>query len=148
MKTKSLEDITISKLVEIAGVSRNSFYRNYQSVEDILRQYLIAGTSKWWDAFILVPERYPNVIREMFQHFLDMREDIELIYKANRSYLLMEHIVNCGQLSLTGELSNAYQTAFMSGGLWGIINEWVKRGMKETPLEMEMIFQNQRQQND
>ncbi len=36
--------------------------------------------------------------------------------------------------------ANAYQTAFMSGGLWGLTNEWVLRDMKETPEEMEALF--------
>ena len=41
MKSKDFNDITVSMLVKTAGVSRNSFYRNYQSMEDIIRQYLI-----------------------------------------------------------------------------------------------------------
>lgn len=37
---KPIEDISISELVETAGVGRASFYRNYERKEDILKAYL------------------------------------------------------------------------------------------------------------
>lgn len=144
IKTKNYNDITISELVKTAGVSRNSFYRNYQSIEDILRQYLIEQTTIWWNNYI--SHLHPNIIEEIFQHFLNMKEEIQLLYKANLSYLLMEHIIMCGKQSITGEISNTYQTAFMSGGLCGLTNEWILRGMKETPKEMQTLFLHQNQQ--
>lgn len=143
MRTTDIKEITVSALVRTAGVSRNSFYRNYQSLEDILRQYLAEQTSRWWEEFIAHP--HPNIIEEIFRHFSDMREVIGLLYKSGLSYLLMEHIILCGKQGLTGELSNAYQTAYMSGGLWGLTNEWVLRGMKESPEEMQALFFRQGQ---
>ena len=145
MKSNDYQDITVTALVAAAGVSRNSFYRNYRSIEDILRQYLIEQTSKWWAEYLA--HLHPNVIEETFQHFLNMREEILLLYKAGLSHLLMEHIALCGKQSLTGEISNAYQTAFMSGGLWGLTNEWILREMKETPREMQALFLTQGQPN-
>ena len=143
MKKKDYRAISVSELVKTAGVSRNSFYRNYQSFDEILRQYLMGKTTAWWSEFIACPDRYPHIINEMFRHFLDMQEEIVLLYKAGLSHLFMEHIILCGKESLTGEIQNAYQTAFMSGGLCGVTNEWILRGMKETPDEMERIFLNQ-----
>lgn len=146
MKTKDFHDITVSALVKTAGVSRNSFYRNYSSMEDILRQYLAEQTKLWWDSYL--SHLHPNIIEEIFLHLLDMQEVITLLYESGMSYLLMEHIVRCGRESLTGELSNAYQTAYMSGGLCGLVNEWILRGMKETPREMQELFLAQTQQKD
>lgn len=82
----------------------------------------------------------PHVISEMFFHFLSIKEEIDLLYHAGLSHLLMEHIILCGKLSKTGEIKNAYQIAFMSGGLCGLVNEWVLRGMKDEPEKMEQIF--------
>lgn len=36
MQKKSLSDITVTELVKGAGVARASFYRNYDSKEDVL----------------------------------------------------------------------------------------------------------------
>lgn len=146
MKSENYQDITVSALVKTAGVSRNSFYRNYQSIEDILRQYLEEQTSRWWNKYIANPT--PDIIAETFQHFLSMQEEILLLYKAGLSHLLMEHIVICGKKSLTGEVSSVYQTAFMSGGLCGLTNQWILRGMKETPAEMQALFLIQVQQKN
>lgn len=147
MKKKRYEDISISELVNTAGVSRNSFYRNFGSLDEILRQYLIERTASWWSDFIADPDRYIHVIAEMFQHFADMKDEMNLMYSAGLSHLLMEHIIRCGKQSLTGETHNAYRTAFMSGGLFGLTNEWILRGMKETPADMEMLFLRQAQQD-
>lgn len=76
-----------------------------------------------------------------------MKEEINLIYGAGLSWLLMEHIFLCGRQSLTGEVCSDYRTAFMSGGLWGLTNEWVLRDMKETPDEMEKLFTDQAKEN-
>lgn len=109
MKRKPYNKITVTDLVQEAGVSRNSFYRNYQSTEEIIRQFWEEKTSKWWSEFIAYPDRYPHVISEMFYHFLDMKEEIDLLYRAGLSHLLMEHIVLCGRQSLTGELKGQLQ---------------------------------------
>lgn len=142
MRRKPYDKITVTDLVREAGVSRNSFYRNYQSIEEIIRQFLEERTSKWWNELIADPGRYPHVISEMFGHLLGMKEEIDLLYRAGLSHLLMEHIVLCGKQSLTGELKNTYQTAFLSGALCGLVNEWILRGMKESPEEMERLFSN------
>ena len=143
MKRKPYHEITVTDIVREAGVSRNSFYRNYQSIQEIITQFLEQKTSEWWNEFITCPDRHPHVISEMFCHFLNMKEEIDILYHAGLSYLLMEHIIRCGKLSQTGEIKNTYQTAFMSGGLCGIVNEWIVQGMKESPEKMEQIFSKQ-----
>ena len=138
MKNTDYNEITVSALVRAAGVSRNSFYRNFQSIEDILRQRLIDQTEQWLDGYMV--HLHPNVLEEIFRNLLAMQEEILLLYHAGLSHLLMEHFVLCGKQSLTEELSDVYQTAFISGGTWGLINEWILRGMKETPEDMQALF--------
>lgn len=36
LKDKNIADISVSKLCQVAGVSRTAFYRNYRSVEEVL----------------------------------------------------------------------------------------------------------------
>lgn len=97
-------------------------------------------TSEWWSRFIVCPDHYPHVISEMFHHFLDMKEEIDLLYHAGLSYLLMNHIIQCGKQSHKGEMRDTYQTVFVSGELCGLVNEWILRGMKDEPEKMEQIF--------
>ena len=38
LKKKSINDITITELVKVAGVSRNAYYRNYDSKDEIVSE--------------------------------------------------------------------------------------------------------------
>ena len=40
LNEKSSERISVSEVVKLAGLSRMSFYRYYQTKDDILRQYI------------------------------------------------------------------------------------------------------------
>ena len=51
MEQKPLAQINISELCEKAGVSRVSFYRNFDSMEQILLQHFIRCTDDWWADF-------------------------------------------------------------------------------------------------
>ena len=48
---KNYSDINISEIVKKAQVSRNSFYRNYNTKEDILNEYLDSLLFQWKDAY-------------------------------------------------------------------------------------------------
>lgn len=53
LEKKELKQISVSELVQKAGVSRNAFYRNYKSKEEILEAYYERTSSnlkkKWHD---------------------------------------------------------------------------------------------------
>ena len=47
IKTKEFHDISISELVNKAGVGRASFYRKYTSKEDVVSQYIFEKLEQW-----------------------------------------------------------------------------------------------------
>ena len=47
---RPFEEISITELVQRAGVSRNSFYRNFRDKEDVLRRYIEGETEEWMTA--------------------------------------------------------------------------------------------------
>ena len=143
MKRKPYNKITVTDLVQEAGVSRNSFYRNYQSTEEIIRQFLEEGTSKWWSEFIAYPDRYPHVIAEMFRHFLDMREEIDLLYPCRTFSSAHGAYCSMRQAKFDGRIEE-----HISNGLYvrrtlrlGKTNGYCG-GMEESPEEMEQMFSN------
>ena len=132
MKRKPYNKITVTDLVHEAGVSRNSFYRNYQSTEEIIRQFLEERTSKWWNGFIIYPARYPHVISEMFHHFLDMKEEINLLYHAGLSHLLMEHTdINSDKVVLRRRDTLHNETLYTANGYVTAWFMWHLQGDKE-----------------
>ena len=56
MRAKPLAEISVSELCDKAGVSRVSFYRNFDSMDDILVRHLTRSTDAWWAKFSLSSE--------------------------------------------------------------------------------------------
>ena len=56
MEKKPFNEINVSELCEKAGVARASFYRNYDSMQEILTNYLSSVTDEWWEEFVKYPE--------------------------------------------------------------------------------------------
>ena len=40
LKEKPIQEISISEIVDTAGVGRTSFYRNYETKEDVVKKYI------------------------------------------------------------------------------------------------------------
>lgn len=57
MEKKDLQQISISELVRKAGVSRNAFYRNYKSKEEILEHAYARKSQIWADKWQHLQER-------------------------------------------------------------------------------------------
>ncbi len=139
-----LSDISVSSLCDTAGVGRASFYRNFETKEDILRLHLNHLFSEWTDV-CGQSETMPlsTLIQSIFSHFEKHRDFYELLNRRNLIFLLKDVIIGlCGPKP---EHSNAeaYAKAFVAYTLYGWIEVWFQRGMKESAKEMAKLFQMQ-----
>lgn len=136
-------DISISQLCSLAEVGRASFYRNFESKEDILRAYIDQRFREWIELDQIGDGRpLHKWIAAMFGHFEAHREFYTLLNKRNLIYLLKDVIIGlCGpKTEQTAE--EAYASAFAAYTLYGWIEVWFQRGMQESAQEMEQMFQN------
>lgn len=135
MEQKPLADINVSELCQRAGVSRVSFYRNYDSMQDILIQYLKQITDEWWTGFSQKGEQefYQSFWSELLEQYRQNEKLIKLLYKNNASYVLKEHIFTCCDSSNASDEQDAYARAALAGAIYGLVDEWIGRGMKEFP---------------
>ncbi len=139
LEEKPLAEISISQLCEKAGVGRTSFYRNFQEKEDILRSYI----KKLFDDWAQGAEQNPpldRLIFILFSHFEAHRDFYTLLSKQGLVPLLKDVILsNCGfQPEL--EAKAAYASAFAAYSLYGWVEVWFLRGMKESAAEMAALF--------
>ena len=142
MSKREFNDITISELSKKAGVSRLSFYRNYNSKEDIIINYLDTKANLWWEKQI--KDRSSDVILGMFNHFYSEKYKLSIIYKSGLSHLLYQNILNCSGPNSNLPNNEAYTNGWISGGIFGFLDEWIKRGFKESPKELAIIFKNRK----
>lgn len=95
MDKKPFSEITITELINCAGVARSTYYRNYNSKEDIIRAFLK-------DIFQSFREEYPAVSikdrlsDDYFEHVAKYvfryRNSLSTIHKAGLSSLYLESL--------------------------------------------------------
>ena len=141
LKKKSLSEISISELTDKAGIGRVSFYRNYQSKEDILKEESNRLIKEWGKLYESNPESAPETLfPSLFDFYRDHREFYTTLYNAGMSSIMMETIV--GTIQITPEMNNleAYIKSFWAYGIYGWLLEWIKRGMPESGKELSFLF--------
>ena len=141
LKKKSLTEISISELTDKAGIGRVSFYRNYQSKEDILKEESNRLIKEWGKLYESNTESAPETLfPSLFDFYRDHREFYTTLYNAGMSSIMMETIV--GTIQITPDMKNleAYIKSFWAYGIYGWLLEWIKRGMPESGKELSFLF--------
>lgn len=138
MENCSFEEITITDIVKVAAVSRASYYRNFTSKEDVIKKHLVRLIKEWGTEF--ENSENPNIVVSLFGHYKKYSELYILLYRSGLSYLVLDTIKSvCGPQPAQDDLP-AYLSAWFAGGLFGWIDEWIKRGMKQDPEEMAKLL--------
>ncbi|CQR25210.1 transcriptional regulator [Streptococcus varani] len=76
MEKKELPQISISELVKKAGVSRNAFYRNYKSKEEILELAYERASQQWMDKWKeLQSKMHKTGVPQTFSDFLQQQKE-------------------------------------------------------------------------
>lgn len=149
MKNKELSEISISEIVKVAGVGRSSFYRNFDSKEQLLCSYII---DLYHDYFLEknVPLQMADAgqveafLLPRFNFIKEHRDIFKALHKNGMLYYLFERLEDelilllCGQT----EETSSYYRAMFSGSCAGIIRHWIERDFAESIEEMVRLFAN------
>ena len=138
MREQTFQSITITSLIQKAGVGRMSFYRNFGNKEEILRQYLNQLIIAWGKE--AEKDTSGNFEEVLFRHYYQHKELFSLLYRDGLSYLILQNIKHvCGPKEGQTNVA-AYASAWLAYGLYGWIDDWFHRGMPETPSEMGQLW--------
>lgn len=144
LKDKPIGDISISELCDLAVIGRASFYRNFESKEDILRRYINEIFKEWTDDAGKKENRpLSELLGLLFGHFEKHRDFYSLLNERNLIYLLKDAIIGlCGPKPEHGKVE-AYARAYVAYALYGWIELWFQRGMLESAEEIVGMFKEQ-----
>ena len=138
---RPIEDITVRDLTNRAGVGRVSFYRHFESKEDILRQESDRLIKEWGAAFEQSPGAGLDTLFPNLFNFLQKNQSFyQALYQAGLSSILMDTIVGTIQHEAEETNAEAYFKSFLAYGIFGWVNEWIRRGMQESGDEMDAQF--------
>lgn len=140
MQEKDFNSITVTMIVRRSEVGRASFYRNFESKEDVIRKYMAGLLKEWgreYEALGKSEELNPSLLRHFYKH----RDFYLLLYKCGLSHYILDAIR--GAMDFTGKSdAEIYFLNWFAGGLYGVVVEWMRRGMKETTKELENMIKH------
>ena len=137
MAEKHIDNITVTELVGRAQVARVSFYRNYSSMDDVLRQDAQRVTEEWLE-FVRsrVDENDTRAcLKALLQHVLDEREITDLLLKSDRIDILRAEFDRAFGVGCEDRRESA-RRAFISGGLYNLCYRWMLSNYDSDPDTM------------
>lgn len=137
LKTQSLDSISVSDLVKEAGVGRVSFYRNYESKNDVLIQEENRLFQIWKNKLDTGSDEEKADFGRSLLNFYRENSDFYLtIYNAGFHEIIMTKIIETVEISESEPNSVAYLKSSIAYMIYGYVSEWMKRGMIESGDEL------------
>ncbi len=144
LSKEKISEISISEIVSYAKVGRATFYRYFNSIEDLLIQYEEMLEKEFED-------KNPNIknsnIREVLysisKHFLDNKKFYMTIYYQNLSndiFKILEKNIN-SKITKSSTFEK-YGIKFILYGIYGFITVWIEDDMKLSPEELVNNLEN------
>lgn len=152
MRTENYQEITIQEITDHAGLSRRTFYRNFESKDDILkgRFYRIwadyeAHLRQTEDISLqYVAFAFFSVMQQHY-NFLDLmnRQNLLPLFLAEVDELLPAIFsdVKGSRLHLSAE-SIQYALAFSTGGFLRLLVKWLDSNALKSPQEMSALVKD------
>lgn len=146
LEKKELAKISISELVQKAGVSRNAFYRNYHSKEQMLEgmfeqvvrrmfkeldQYQAKkGGQQAWLTLFQEAKKEARLLKLAFKYNFD-----KMLTSAVSEFLARDKADGAKKNSST----DSYANSFWSSAIVSMILKWVADGMKVSEEKMASL---------
>lgn len=150
MVEKNFNNISITEICDKADLSRRTFYRLYESKEDILKRYADSLCQQYFELFKEEEDlSLSNVANIFFSFWKDYRCFLLILYKQNLIYILLfqfnrllpEVYVNYKShlLQVKDKTSIKYVAFYNAGGFWNLLIKWIEDGCVKTPEDMSRI---------
>ena len=144
MSEKSYMDITVVDIVNCAGVARASFYRNFNSINDVIDTIADEMSEELIEDISPILHHYDErKWREfLFNHFYRIERRQKQMKKIRFENISVIFTRTEDRIQQSESLFNedTIQDKYLVVGEMGLINsvtkKWVDTGMKETPEEM------------
>ncbi|HEX3076015.1 MAG TPA: TetR/AcrR family transcriptional regulator [Lachnospiraceae bacterium] len=153
IKEKEYKDITITEVCTRAQISRRTFYRNFETMDDVL----VFFTRTIIDEFKIEMKKHAdenlNKMLVSYFTFWNTQSDLlnQFIQKGLSTIIFIEYIKGMDEIfflnncSVFADKSNEspFLQAFLAGGLWSLLNYYVSHNCEATPQELADILLQQ-----
>lgn len=144
-ETKPYEKITVTELAQRAGVSRMAFYRNYESIDEIVAEHVralyLAYTVKLeCEGSTLMVDYAVSFFTYIAANERFMRKALDAgfgwaLLEIIEDYVSSERALRIIDVDMS-RFKDVHLRHFAAGGYLNVLKEWLKGGMAETPQEI------------
>lgn len=142
MREKPFDKISINEMAKEAGVNRSTWFRNYTSKSEALTFKFVQLWNRWSDEHaIAVRSRFTlDNAKDFFQFNYEIKHILQVVYSADMQSAIYDAFYQIMMPQYGANARECYEARFYSYGLFGLLDEWVWRGFKESVEEMVQIF--------
>ncbi len=140
MRDKEFHNITIEEITARAGVNRSTYYRHFNSKEDIILYFLDKIMGEYLDWSRQQKLDFKTYLTRMFEHSLRYKEQMLTIYQSGLSILFLKILEKYfhSQVDESKPLSDQYKVSFYIGGIFKHFLLWFSRDMQDEPEVMTL----------
>ena len=131
--------ISVTLICEKAGVSRNAYYRNFNSTDEIIIYCLISKWAKYCELNPVPPNDGEVLKLRLIQYFYSEKEFIRAIKKHNKIYLI-EDLFRKVIVPAEAVGRTKYILYVLAYSVYGMIRAMIDQDFSETPEQIGMMF--------
>ena len=134
LRDKEYKDISITEICKKAGVTRMSFYRNFESKEDILLKKVRNVT----DSFVkesgisYKSDTISSYFVKLFTHMQQQKDLCAALNKAGLIYMVKDEFDRVFLNAYKNEYDE-YKSIFLAGGIYNVFLFWLINGCRDDP---------------
>ena len=136
---QSEKSISVTLICKKAGASRNAYYRNYGSTDEIIIYCLVSKWAKYCEVHPVPPENGEVLRQRLIQFFYSEKEFVRAIKKHDKIYLIEDLfrkvIVPADAVGIT-----KYILYMLAYSVYGMIRTMIDQDFSETPEQIEIMF--------
>ena len=133
------KSISVTLICKKAGVSRNAYYRNFNSTDEIIIYCLISKWAKYCEVNPVPAENGEVLKQRLIQFFYSEKEFVRAIKKHDKIYLIEDLfrkvIVPAEAVGIT-----KYILYVLAYSVYGMIRAMIDQDFAETPEQIEIMF--------
>ena len=153
LETKKYENIRISEIINKAGISRATFYRNFSTKDDIVK---IKVRMFFEDFFSSIYEHLSSeekedeqyLILSFFKRFDEEEKLVDTVINTKLEYLMIEGILDLinlrreqfYQIVKINKKAESYTMEIVASSAWTLLSKWHRSGKEETSQELSNIY--------
>ena len=143
-------EITVKQILLESGLARKTFYRNFDSKDDVLKSLIRKILDEYFD---MINNGKGDVLTTIFG-FADRNRELLLLLDRNDMLHIVLLYLNEFSASVIKNqnkelnpfyrlfegLDPSYLVALNNGAIWNVISFWVHNGMKDSPDDVKLMI--------